>query len=366
MTILIFIIILAILILVHELGHFLIAKKAGIRVDEFGLGFPPRLWSKTYGETTYSLNSIPFGGFVKIHGETPDEDSQVEIKDDRSLVSKPKWIQASVMAGGVAFNFILAWLLLSVGFMIGLPMPTSDLPTGATVRDAKLSVVYVLPDSPAAEAGLKPGDAILSLSSSDSEVIPIKPVDVSDFVAGVTEGEFLMLISRGGEEMDLTLNPVTNLTEDLSGLAIGISTDQLGLVSLPIHRSLLVGAVYTFNITISMVVLLGQLLADVFAGQSALDAVVGPVGIVGLVGDAATLGFVYLLTFTALISINLAIINLLPFPALDGGRLLFILIEAIKGSPIKPQVANTLNALGFLFLIGLMLIITFNDILRLF
>lgn len=367
MTILIFIVILAVLILVHELGHFLVAKKSGIRVDEFGLGFPPRLWQIKKGETVYSLNAIPFGGFVKIHGETPDESSDGLSEDyDRSLVSKPKWIQAAVMAGGVTFNFILAWILLSFGFMVGIPMSASDLPAGAQVREVNLSIVQVLPDSPASLAGLKPGDVILSLGTEDERITPATAPEVSTFVATKGETEFPLTVSRGGEQLDFSVTPVQGIFDDTPDPVIGIAMDQVGLVSLPLWRSFIAGASYTVDITVTMVVLLGQLLADVFRGQSALDSVMGPVGIVGLVGDAASLGLIYLLTFTALISINLAIINLLPFPALDGGRLLFILIEAIKGSPIKPSVANTLNALGFLFLLGLMLIVTFNDILRLF
>ncbi len=367
MTIFIFIVILAVLILVHELGHFLVAKKSGIRVDEFGLGFPPRLWQIKKGETVYSLNAIPFGGFVKIHGETPDENSDGPSEDyDRSLLSKPKWIQAAVMAGGVTFNFILAWILLSFGFMVGIPMSVSDLPAGAQVREVNLSIVQVLPDSPAAVVGLKPGDVILSLGIEDEKIMPTTAPEVSNFIAAKGETEFPVIISRGGEQLDFSITPTQGIFADTADPAIGIAMDQVGLVSLPLWRSFIAGASYTVDITVTMVVLLGQLLADVFRGQSALDSVMGPVGIVGLVGDAASLGLIYLLTFTALISINLAIINLLPFPALDGGRLLFILIEAIKGSPIKPSVANTLNALGFLFLLGLMLVVTFNDILRLF
>lgn len=363
MSILIFIIILAILIFVHELGHFIVAKKSGVRVDEFALGFPPRLFSWQYGETRYALNLIPFGGYVKIYGENPDEESLSGEDSDRSLVNKSKKIQALVLVAGVSFNMLLAWFLLSFGFMVGLPLAVADAPSGGVVESRTLTIISVLAESPAAVAGLKSGDKIVQLSNDKESIIPLTPVMVRDFVSTSNQPIDFHLL-RTGIETVVTVEPVQGLVEDLP--AVGITTEEVGIVSLPFFKSLYYGARYTFDVTVLMITSLGDIIADLFRGQSLETVIVGPVGIVGLVDEAAALGFIHLLIFTALISINLAIINLLPFPALDGGRILFLIIEALKGSPIKPQVANTLNLIGFSILILLMLVVTFNDIVRLF
>ncbi|MEX0919016.1 MAG: RIP metalloprotease RseP [Candidatus Paceibacterota bacterium] len=372
MSVILFIAVLAVLILVHELGHFLIAKWAGIRVDEFGLGFPPKLWGKQYGETVYSLNAIPFGGFVKIHGETPDEaegDGPVQPSypggpdAERSLVNKSKPVQAAVMVGGVFFNFLLAWLLFSVGFMSGLPMSAEAVPTGGVIREEKLTIVQVMPDSPA-DGKLAVGDRLWRLSTETEELTaPLTATEAASFIHRQAGQVIDFHLNRGGEELVVSLMPVAGLTAE--GVAVGISLDDIGLVSLSPWRAVMAGAQYTAELTVLMVVTLGQILTDLISGSGMEAAVVGPVGIVGLVGDAASLGIIHLLIFTALISVNLAIINLIPFPALDGGRLLFIAIEAVKGSPIPPKVANTLNLIGFSLLILLMLFVTYKDIMRL-
>ena len=363
MTIIIFFIVLAVLILVHEFGHFIIAKRSGIRVDEFGLGFPPRIWSFKYGETVYSLNIIPFGGFVKIYGETPDESSIIGPDSARSLVNKPKLIQAAVLFGGVLFNFLLAWLLFSIGFASGLPAAIGIAPAGSVIENVALTVVQVLPDSPAQTADLKTVDQIISLILANKKIEPKAPSDVQTFIKENGTEPITFTFKRGEELITKDILAEKNIGG--SERAIGISMEEVGIVSLPIHLAIIEGAKYTAKISISMVFILGSLVADLFSGVSVSDTIVGPVGIVGLVGNAADLGFVYLLTFTALISINLAIINLIPFPALDGGRLLFLLIEAVKGSPLKPKIANTLNLIGFFLLIFLMLLVTYNDIARL-
>jgi regulator of sigma E protease len=364
MTIVIFLIILAVLILSHELGHFLIAKWAGIRVDEFGLGFPPRAVSFKRGETIYSLNWIPFGGFVRIFGESLDEESLTGPDSARSMANKPRLVQAAVLVAGVSFNIILAWLLISVGFMYGLP--TSAGQSGTVVENARLMVTSVLPDSPAATAGLKPGDIIVGI---DSERVILKPVtveSVQQFLGSHDNKQVNLSYVRGSELATTTaVVPTAGVVEGKP--AIGISMDMVGTLKLPPHRALWQGIIFTGQLTKATAIGLANFFSGLFRGQEGiLASVTGPVGLVGLVGDANELGFVYLLSFTAIISINLAVLNLIPFPALDGGRLLFLTIEAVKGSRLKPQVANTMNVIGFMLLIGLMLVITFSDIARLF
>ena len=371
MAILIFLIVLIVLILVHELGHFLVAKACGIRVDEFGLGFPPKIFGVKYGETTYSINWIPFGGFVKIFGENPDEDSISGPGASRSMVNKPKWQQFLVLVAGISFNIIFAWLLISFGFMSGLPSSVSQYPS-ANFSNTKIVITSVLSGSPAEKSGLKVGDAIEMMytgSSASTRALAVGSnkadvVAVQNFIAGSTNLPITITVAEGDIKKDIEVTPVSGLVEGKAALGIGL--DAIGTLRLPIHKALYEGAKLTWDLTKATAVGLGTFLKNLIIAKADLKQVTGPIGIVGLVGDAASLGFIYLLSFTAFISINLAVINLLPFPALDGGRILFILIEAIKRSPIKPKVANTLNTIGFGLLLLLMLVITFHDVLKLF
>lgn len=389
MTLIIFIIILGVLIFVHELGHFLAAKAAHVKTEEFGFGYPPRALTlgKKWG-TLFTLNWIPFGGFVKIAGENYEEDSAEPVSNslrsnDASHTSlqessparqklftqaSKKW-QAAILAAGVTFNIIFAWLLFSLGFMIGLPTPVEN-DYGAAVRDPQLTIVSVLPDSPAQEAGLKSGDKIISLSNGAALTEPSLE-NVSDFINS-SPGQIQMEILRGKENLTFEVTPQTNTADNASdspGPArkmVGIEMDMVGTLSLPLHQALYEGAKVTWRLMDLTVRGISDLIGRAFVGQADISQVSGPVGIVGLVGDASRLGFAYLLTFSALISINLAIINLVPFPALDGGRIIFVIIEAITRRRINTKVANILNTAGFALLILLMLFITYRDIVKLF
>jgi len=357
MNIIIFIIILAALILVHELGHLLAAKKVGMRVDEFGIGLPPKAATLfTKDETKYTLNWIPFGGFVRIFGENPGEESISGQESSRSFVNKPKWAQALVLVAGVAFNILFAWLLISIGFMTGLPAPVdySD-----NVRNASLTVTSVLADSPASEAGLQVGDEILNVGNIENPT----PEDLQNYIQSHGSEEIVIEYMRGEISEEILVSPELNE----SGVPmIGISMDIIGTLKLNPVEALWEGVKMTVSLTGAVIVGLGSFFLSAFTGGADLSQVTGPVGIVGLVGDASNLGLVYLLSFTAFISINLAVINLIPFPALDGGRLLFVLIEKIKGSPIPTKVFNALNGIGFAILILLMIIVTISDVVRLF
>jgi regulator of sigma E protease len=363
MNIIIFIIILLILVVSHEFGHFIVAKKAGIRVDEFAFGFKPRLWSIKKGETTYSINALPIGGYVSIYGENPDEESINGPDKHRSFINKPKYIQAAVMVAGVVMNFLVAWLLFSVGFMSGLPTSVSNSPSGAVVRDAELVVTNVLKGSPAELAGLKAGDKIKHMSSgNDGTEIPSLE-SLKYFIRKHSDKDITVSYMRNKELMETNLTPEKGLVEGEAGIGIGM--DMIGKMKLPVHQAVWQGLKLSANVFVATVVGFYTLISNAIVGQGDLSAVTGPVGIVGVVGDAASLGFVYLLSFTALISINLAVINLIPFPALDGGRLFFLLIEKIKGSPIKPKVANIVNLIGFCLLMLMMILVTYKDIVKL-
>jgi len=365
MNILILLVVLAILILVHEFGHFIVAKKTGIRVDEFGLGFPPKLFGKKYGETEYTFNLIPFGGFVKIFGENAEEEARSGPDSARSFVNKPKWIQAAVISAGVGFNFLLAWILISAGFIAGFPMPTGAAPVGASVTNEQLIITAVEDNSPAGEVKLQAGDVILSLGLGENDGVLERPgaETVQSFIREHGEKEIVLSYKRGEEVQTVMLTPRHGIVGDRP--AIGIAMSTIGLVKLPPHRALWEGGKMTVVLTGAVVTAFTGLIADALVGEADIANLAGPVGIVSLVGDATSLGFVYLLGFVAFISINLGVLNLLPIPALDGGRLLFLLIETIKGSPIRPSVVNAAHTIGFALLILLMILVTYNDIARL-
>jgi len=360
MSIILFIVILAMLILVHELGHFIAAKRAGVRVDEFGIGFPPRLWSKKAGETVYSVNTFPVGGFVKIFGEDPNEESLNGEQVSRSLTSKSKLTQAWIISAGVVFNLLFAWMLISIGFMIGQPFPSSDPMYGSRVENPALTIMRVSSETPAYEAGLKAGDIILSVASRGDSLTNPSVEATRRFIASHEKIKLTYL--RDGEQAVVDISSIEGIVS--GSRAIGISMDTIGVLNLPVHNALYAGLVTTVSVTSEMAVGLLDFFKKIFIGQGSLNGVSGPVGIVGIVGDASHLGVIHLLSLTAIISINLAIINLLPFPALDGGRLLFIIIEVLKRSPIKPEIANITNGIGFLVLIAFMVFITFHDIVK--
>lgn len=373
LSIIIFIIILGVLIVVHEFGHFLAARRTGIRVDEFGIGYPPRAARLfRWHETIFTLNWIPFGGFVKIFGENPDEESLSGPESATSFARKSKPAQALVVAAGVIFNLLFAWFLISIGFMVGLPSPVGEGAAATRVENPRLVIVNIAEGSPAALAGLKVGDVIDAVSADSavlspniSEEVPtLSPEIVSFFIGEHEDSEISIAYSRGKEWGRVSVMPQEGIVSDKK--AIGISMEMIGTLKLPPHQAIWEGAKTTALLTKATTISIAAFIFDAFRGQSDISQITGPVGIVGLVGDASRLGFIFILSFTAFISINLAVINLIPFPALDGGRLLFILIEAIKRSPINPRIANGLNAVGFVLLISLMIIVTANDILRLF
>ncbi len=356
-TAIIFIIVLAILILVHEFGHFIVAKKSGIRVDEFGLGFPPRMIGKKFGGTIYSLNWIPFGGFVKIFGENPDAESESGPDSARSFINKNRWIQAAVLVAGVAFNFIFAWILISVAFFSGVPASTEDYSQYADrMHDQGVVLTMVVSDSPASKAGLKMGDMIANFESSEK------------LKKGIEAGEPINInFTRAGVASSTTVTPVQGVISSApEKFAIGISMGDVGTLSLPVHLAIYEGAKYTVYGIKEVAVGLGTFVWQIVAGKPDYSAVTGPVGIAGFVGDAARAGFSNLLMFIAIISINLGVINLVPFPALDGGRLLFVLIEGVTRRKIPAKVANMVNTVGFALLLLLMVFVTYKDIIKLF
>jgi regulator of sigma E protease len=362
MSIVLFFIILAVLVLVHEFGHFFAAKRFGVRVDEFGLGFPPRIWGKKIGETVYSINAIPFGGFVKIFGETPDDDSIAGPQKGRSFVNIAKWKQVVVLASGVLMNIVFAWILFSVSYLSGMTTIVSGTDR-EYVQDEHVVILATLPDSPALKAGFVSGDQVREFSFDGATTTGPSVEAIQSAVKDSEGRDITFSVDRNGDRVYVTAVPEKGASDVY---AIGISMDQAGKVVLPFYLAFWEGGKLTVDMFVGIAQNLYGLARDAVLGEADLSQVSGPVGIARLVGDASGLGFIYLLSFTAFISLNLAALNLVPFPALDGGRILFVLIEAVKRSPIKPAIANMTNAVGFGILILLMLFVTYRDILKIF
>ena len=349
-TILIFLAALSILVLVHEFGHFIAARLFGVSVEEFGIGFPPRAFGKVYGKTLYSINWIPLGGFVKLKGE------QGESKNDPdSFCSKSVWKRLVIVVAGVFMNFIFAVVVLAIGFSVGIPQPIRDVHYGAQIRDEKIIVTSIFPQSPAERAGMKTGDV---LKTVDGQIIE----RTEDFQRYVKErkGESVSLgIIRGKESLSFSVSPQEIPQEKYIG--IGIAFEQVGTIVYPIYVAIL----EAFRLSIS---LCGQILFLIGSAIQHLtvSSFMGPVGVAASTGVIAKLGFSYLITLVVQLSLGLAMFNILPFPALDGGRALFMIIEKIRRKPISSKVENMFHTVGFFLLIALVLLVTVQDIQRLF
>jgi regulator of sigma E protease len=359
MTVIIFLIVLAVLIFVHELGHFLAARACGIRVDAFAIGFGPKLVSWTRGETKYSLNLIPFGGYVKIFGENPDAESMTGPDAKRSFVNKAKWQQVMVLAAGVFFNFVFAWMLYIVMFVSGTTVATDTFPQYADrFTDERVVISYVTPDSPAQKAGIEPGTTVLSI---DGRTMTAE--ETTEFIHAHDATPFVAEVEYKGEKRSVSITPEEGLIE--GSRAIGVYLENAASLQLPIYKAVIEGTNYFNAMFKGTAVGLWGFFGSIFKGTANFADVSGPVGIAGVVGDAAQMGMTFLMMITALISINLGIINLVPFPALDGGRILFVIIETAIRRRIPIKFANVVNTVGFAALMLLMIVVTYKDIAKL-
>ncbi len=362
MSILIFLAVLFILVLVHEWGHYITAKWTGMRVDEFGIGFPPKLFGVKKGETEYTFNALPLGGFVKIYGEDADA---VRGGEDyaRSFTGKNKWAQALVLVAGVSMNVLFAWLLFSGAFMWGIDRAVDESEASAAAR---LIVTDVLTDGPASDAELPRGVVITAVSRGEETLSGLTPSTFSEFVSRDASAPVQIAYTKGDELFMANILPETGVIEtDTDRPAIGVALTLVDTVDYPFFAAVKEGFSHTINSTVAITVGLGSLIKDAVIGEADFSQVAGPVGIVGLVGEASAFGFSALLMFTAFISLNLAVINLLPFPALDGGRLLFVGIEAVTRRPMPVRATQIMNTVGFFILIALMVVVTWNDIAKL-
>jgi regulator of sigma E protease len=382
LTLLVFVIILGILIFVHELGHFVVARRNGIKAEEFGFGFPPRIfgfqkigkkWRFIWGKkdtdrewenkdhssegTIFSLNWFPLGGFVKIKGENGEGADEPD-----SFASKPAWARIKVLAAGVTMNFILAWLVVSLALTIGAPQELDN--ARGNAKDLKIQISEVKSGSVAENMGFKVGDEVLQCLSPDPACIKKFSAveEVISFIGANAGKEIVLKVKRG--DTILNLKGFPQFDEKAGRGLVGVGLVQTAIVAYPWYQALVEGLIVTWRMIEMVFVTFYTVIGSLFGGEKVSVEVAGPVGIVYFTKQVTELGFVYILQFIAILSVNLGIINILPFPALDGGRILFILIEKVKGSPVSAKVEHTIHTVGFMLLIGLMLFVTMKDIVR--
>ena len=328
-TIIIVIIMFEVLVVGHEFGHYITAKIVGIKVNEFSIGMGPAILKRKKGETQYSFRAIPFGGYVAMEGD--DEDSD----DSQSFSKQPVSHRMLVVVAGAVMNYIMAIVILIImSLIVGSPS------TG--LRD-------VVDGSPADLAGLQAGDKIIAVDGNSVNSWQ----DITDAITAKTEGETINFeINRDGKELELNNIPV--LKNENGGMYVGIYAAY--------EKNLIYSIKYGFKGSVDLLKLMYKSLAMLISGEASVKEVVGPIGIVSIMGDATAQGFLYVLYITALISVNLAVINLLPLPALDGGRLLFLILCAITRKELDPNIEGRIHYVGFMLLIALTILITIKDV----
>jgi len=341
-TLLITLVVFGMIIFVHELGHFVAARWAGVRVEEFAIGFGPTVFSRRRGKTLYSLRLLPLGGFVRMGGVIADTE---EAAAEDAFLRQPVGKRAVIMVAGSAMNFTLAVLLFAgIFFFIGTAVPLSSDPI----------IGEVVPGYPAEDAGLRPGDRVVSVDGHPVEVW----TDMSRLISARAGQETTIVVRRDGETVSLRVTPTsTGAARDVGtiGVLAPMAFKRLGLL-----RSLKEGFVQTFQVVVLWVSTLVLMIFRQIAPELA-----GPVGIGQLVGQAARMGLAELVYLAAALSANIGVLNLMPVPALDGSRLAFLGLEKVRRRPLRPEQENLIHLIGFALLIALAVIVTYQDIARL-
>lgn len=345
MTLIYFLLVLGVTILIHELGHFIFAKKAGVHVYEFSIGMGPKIFTlkRKNDETEYTIRLFPIGGFVSMAGEDM-EDENKSISKEKQLISK-KWHERFMtIAAGVIFNFILAIILL---FIVGLF-------TGNPIN--KATIESIEPDYPAYNV-LEIGDTIIKINNKKVNNLDILALELQ--IQNGKEVTFTVINNKGEEKIKkVTPKAITN--DDTTTYVYGFTLKN------EVEKGIIPAIKYAFTKTFSLIQQMALIIFYLITGKLSISSLSGPIGIYTIVGQSAEAGLISLIYLTAYLCINVGFINFIPLPAFDGGRLLFLLIEKIKGSRVKPEIENTIHSIGFILLMILMVVITCNDIIRIF
>jgi len=352
MSIILFIFILALLVLIHEFGHFLAAKKQGVRVDEFGFGLPPRLFGIKIGETLYSLNLIPLGGFVKLFGEEYHEIKNKNLSS-RAFVNKKPWQKTLIVIAGVIGNFLLGWVLISFLFTQGVPVPTN-----------KVIIDGVIANSPAYKSGLKSKDVIINFQSGQKKQAIKDAADIISLSKTYAGKTITLDVLRNNKDIKLTMIPRVSPPKNEGPLGIIITSYEEK--KYPWYQAPFLGLKESFLITYKIATELLKTLYQIITTHKTTAQVSGPIGIAKYAGDAIKLGKNAVLELIALLSFNLAIVNILPFPALDGGRLVFIIYEWITGKRSNQNIEKWTNLIGIIILLSFGILISINDIIKIY
>lgn len=362
LTIVSFILILSLLVLIHEAGHFFVAKKLGIKVEEFGFGFPPRIIGKKFGETEYTINALLVGGFVKLYGEDDAGGGRITVNSHESMVdrreshpdvnraffARPAWQRFVVVVAGVVMNFLLALVILTYLYAVpGVPQPGNN-----------VEITNVSPSSPASSAHLQPGDLILGVStvsvSSTAQLITLVKQHAGYPIS-------MHIQSKQGKEYYTSLIPRVHPPKNQGALGVEIALNTV-IKRYPWYEAPFVGIRETLNGTWQIIDGLGQVIALLVTSGQLPAGVAGPVGIARITGDVVRSGFDATLALIATLSLNLAVLNILPIPALDGGRFFFILIEIVTRRKVNQKFESYAHSIGMIFLLTLIALVTLHDI----
>lgn len=368
-TLLVFLGVLVVLVIAHEFGHFIVARRSGMRVYEFGFGFPPKIanLAKINGKwrlggprmdvenaegTVYTLNLLPLGGFVRIKGENNADPSAL---DSDSFSSKKTSRKIGVLLAGVGMNVVVAALLLSGTYMVGVPEAVSP---EAALQNANhyVQVLEVVSGGAGEMAGLLPGDQVIGVG----EIVSPNTEQFRDYVQAHQTEQIVFAVKRGDQNVSVSVTPVIDAVEGRA--LVGVAIADVVIKKFGFFAAVFEGVKTTGFYGKEIIFGLGKLVASIFGGPSVDGGVSGPVGVAVMTGQAARMGLVYLAQFAAILSLNLAVLNVLPIPALDGGRLLFVIINAIKRKPVSPKLEQIVHSVTFMLLILLVVVITAKDI----
>lgn len=358
-----FIFVFSLIVFFHELGHFTAAKKTGVRVDEFAFGFPPKIWSRKKGETTYAINAIPLGGYVKLHGEGD------ESKDPDSFASKPAPKRILILAAGVIMNLVLAWLILLGSYVIGMQPIIPDMARHENIiNNLKVTVIEVEKDTPAAREGLQKGDVIKKVEDQEIVLSDEMILKLQEKIAKEENQKVKVTVDRNGQvfekEFETYKSKVKSGDKEVEVNRIGIVLEDQGKIRAPFFTAIKISTFEVWNITKLTFIGLGDLFAKLISNFTITENATGPVGMFVITGSYANQGFSSLFQLAALLSIAVGVFNILPIPGLDGGHILVTLLETISKRTFSVKIKNLIQLAGFGALILLVIIITFKDLFR--